>query len=108
MKCVCRAERTSLIPSTRPARPPAVEVEHDWAELDREAPRISDDETTARLALCNMDWDRIKAQDIMVLLSSFLPPAGVISQVAGSATQTALSVGTGREGWEWERRAILP
>ncbi|KAF0300398.1 Pre-rRNA-processing protein esf1 [Amphibalanus amphitrite] len=64
------------------SEPEEAELEHDWAELDREAPRISDDETTARLALCNMDWDRIKAQDIMVLMSSFLPPGGVISQVA--------------------------
>ena len=60
-------------------------MEHDWAELDREAPRITDDETTPRLALCNMDWDRIKAQDIMVLMSSFLPPGGVISEVAVSS-----------------------
>ena len=70
-----------------------MEVEHDWAELDREAPPIADEETTSRLALCNMDWDRIKAQDIMVLLSSFLPPGGVISQVAVSPTAWVVSVG---------------
>lgn len=63
------------------SEPEEVEVKHDWAELDREAPRIADDETTARLALCNMDWDRIKAQDIMVLMTSFLPPGGVINEV---------------------------
>ena len=70
-----------------------MEVEHDWAELDREAPRISDDETTARLALCNMDWDRIRAQDVMVLMSSFLPPGGVVTEVAVSCHRAVL-VGT--------------
>ncbi|XP_037081959.1 ESF1 homolog [Pollicipes pollicipes] len=64
------------------SEPEQVEVEHDWAELDRDAPRIDDSETTARLAVCNMDWDRIKAQDLMVLLSSFAPPSGVIREVA--------------------------
>jgi hypothetical protein len=50
------------------------DVDHGWGELDKEAPTT--EASTNRLALCNMDWDRIKAQDLMVLFSSFLPPGG--------------------------------
>lgn len=54
-------------------------IEHVWGELDNDAPRT--EESTRRLAVCNMDWDRIRAVDIMVLLSSFLPPGGSILKV---------------------------
>lgn len=54
-------------------------IEHVWGELDNDAPRM--DESTRRLAACNMDWDRIRASDIMVLCSSFLPPGGTILSV---------------------------
>lgn len=39
-------------------------IEHVWGELDNDAPRT--EESTRRLACCNMDWDRIRASDIMV------------------------------------------
>lgn len=55
-------------------------IEHVWGELDAEAPRT--DDSTRRLAVCNMDWDRIRAVDIMVLCNSFLPPGGAILRVA--------------------------
>lgn len=29
---------------------------------------------THRLALCNVDWDNLRAVDIYVLLESFIPP----------------------------------
>lgn len=55
------------------------DIEHDWGELDKEAETT--DEITHRLAACNMDWDRIRAVDLMVLFNSFLPPGGFICSV---------------------------
>ncbi|XP_012278911.1 ESF1 homolog [Orussus abietinus] len=55
------------------------EIEHDWGELDKEAEAT--DEITHRIAACNMDWDRIRALDLMVLFNSFLPSGGLIHSV---------------------------
>lgn len=55
------------------------ELEHEWGELDGDAGTT--DESTKRIAICNMDWDNIKATDIMVLLNSFLPTGGVIHKI---------------------------
>ncbi|XP_028133942.2 ESF1 homolog [Diabrotica virgifera virgifera] len=57
----------------------AEEIDHKWGELDADAE--STDEPTTRLAACNMDWDRMRAIDLMVLFNSFLPPGGVIKSV---------------------------
>ncbi|XP_054728274.1 ESF1 homolog [Anastrepha obliqua] len=54
-------------------------IDHIWGELDQEAETT--DESTHRLAICNMDWDRIRAVDLMVLFSSFLPPGGSVLSV---------------------------
>ncbi|XP_017030523.1 ESF1 homolog [Drosophila kikkawai] len=58
---------------------PELQIDHVWGELDNDAE--STEESTRRLAVCNMDWDRIRAEDLMVMLSSFLPPGGSILSV---------------------------
>merc|ERR1711936_1098193 len=48
-------------------------------ELDGEAERT--EEATDRLAVCNMDWDRVRADDIFLVLSSFCPAGGSVASV---------------------------
>uniref|UniRef100_A0A3P8TZ83 ESF1, nucleolar pre-rRNA processing protein, homolog (S. cerevisiae) n=1 Tax=Amphiprion percula TaxID=161767 RepID=A0A3P8TZ83_AMPPE len=55
------------------------EIEHDWGELCKDVPRSN--EVTARLAVCNMDWDRMKAKDLLALLNSFTPHGGAVLSV---------------------------
>ncbi|XP_055677647.1 ESF1 homolog [Lutzomyia longipalpis] len=57
-----------------------VTFDHVWGELDNDAPRT--DESTRRIAACNMDWDKMRAVDIMVLCNSFLPEGGRIEKVS--------------------------
>lgn len=52
------------------------EIVHDWGELDKDAEET--ETATYRLAVCNMDWDRIRAVDLMVLFQSFAPQ-GIVS-----------------------------
>ncbi|KAG8042449.1 hypothetical protein G9C98_005083 [Cotesia typhae] len=64
------------------------DIVHKWGELDNDAEEIN--ETTTRLALCNMDWDRIRAVDIMALVISFLPPGGLVKSVTIYPTEFGL------------------
>ncbi|EFN79998.1 ESF1 homolog [Harpegnathos saltator] len=55
------------------------EIEHDWGELDKDAETT--DKITHKLAICNMNWDVIRAVDLMILLNSFLPSGGFLRSV---------------------------
>ncbi|OWK56397.1 ESF1 [Lonchura striata] len=59
--------------------PKEPEIEHSWRELDKDAPR--GDEITSRLAVCNMDWDRLKAKDLLALFNCFTPKGGTVFSV---------------------------
>uniref|UniRef100_A0A8C7ME35 Uncharacterized protein n=1 Tax=Oncorhynchus kisutch TaxID=8019 RepID=A0A8C7ME35_ONCKI len=50
------------------------EIQHDWGELCKDAPRS--EEVTQRL-----DWDRMKAKDLLALFNSFKPKGGVVLSV---------------------------
>ncbi|KAL1006135.1 hypothetical protein UPYG_G00068260 [Umbra pygmaea] len=56
-----------------------LEMEHDWGNMCKDASRT--DEVTQRLAVCNMDWDRMKAKDLLALFNSFKPKGGVVLSV---------------------------
>ena len=44
--------------------PASEEIVHDWGEVARGGRVPHSDETSHRLAVCNMDWDRVSANDI--------------------------------------------
>lgn len=57
-----------------------VEVDDAWGELDKGVRRV--EWAGRRFAVCNLDWDRLKAADIVVILNSFKPPTGQIDSLS--------------------------
>ncbi|XP_068216075.1 uncharacterized protein [Palaemon carinicauda] len=59
------------------------EKEFDWGELDQDAiwDTQQEFEETSRIAVCNLDWNHIKAVDIMVVFHSFCPRGGSVKKV---------------------------
>ncbi|KAI8973770.1 hypothetical protein BDF20DRAFT_915173 [Mycotypha africana] len=56
------------------------EEEDDLDEIDK-IKTIHEGEETSRLALVNMDWDKIKAVDILKVINGFKPDTGVVKSV---------------------------
>lgn len=59
------------------------EAEEDEVEFpDQQPSDIPMGEVTKRIAVVNLDWDNIRAEDLMAVFSSFLPTGGKVSKVA--------------------------
>jgi len=50
-----------------------------WGEIDKDAERTED--STRRIAVCNMDWDRVTADDLYLVMSSLCPSGGFVKSV---------------------------
>ncbi|KAJ5653661.1 hypothetical protein N7490_000664 [Penicillium lividum] len=61
-----------------------VEVENEDDELefpDKQRADVPLGEVSDRIAVVNLDWDNIRAEDLMAVFSSFLPPGGRVLRV---------------------------
>ncbi|KAI8098706.1 uncharacterized protein BX664DRAFT_254641 [Halteromyces radiatus] len=59
-----------------------LEAEETSEEEDDQIPHIERGEETRRLALVNMDWDKVKSMDIFQVLNGFKPKTGIIERVS--------------------------
>lgn len=61
------------------------EVEEDEDEQaqfpDKQQPDVPTGDVTNRIAVVNLDWDNIRAEDLMTVFSSFLPPGARVLNV---------------------------
>ncbi|KAJ5934473.1 hypothetical protein N7466_004020 [Penicillium verhagenii] len=61
----------------------AAENENEELEFpDKERADVPLGEVTERIAVVNLDWDNIRAEDLMAVFSSFLPPGGRVLNVS--------------------------
>jgi len=56
------------------------EITHGWGEVDENIKCIENAETY-RLAICNCDWDKVGANDLLILLDSFKPLNGTVKSL---------------------------
>jgi len=71
-------------------------------------PYIPVGEETNRLAVVNIDWDRVKALDLLVLSNSFLPTNGVAKSVTIYFSDFGLEqIEKVRAVLEWRQRASV-
>jgi hypothetical protein len=60
-----------------------VEIEDaEFPDLQAEQTGLEMGEVTSRIAVVNMDWDHIRAVDLMAVFQSFLPPGGKIQKIS--------------------------
>ncbi|CAI5448509.1 unnamed protein product [Caenorhabditis angaria] len=57
----------------------SMQLEADLGQLDKDAEQV--EWTSKRLALCNLEWDHINCEDILMLVKSFLPAEGFVKTV---------------------------
>ncbi|KAJ5762158.1 uncharacterized protein N7511_005540 [Penicillium nucicola] len=57
------------------------EIEGDVEFPDQQQSNVPLGEVSNRIAVVNLDWDNIRAEDLMAVFSSFLPPGGRVSNV---------------------------
>ncbi|KAI0204872.1 hypothetical protein F4808DRAFT_313451 [Astrocystis sublimbata] len=60
----------------------AVSKPANMQQLRDEEADVETGDITKRIAVVNLDWDNIKAVDLMVLFSSFAPPGGRVEKVS--------------------------
>ena len=75
-----KAESSSSDESSSDEEEIDVDSLDEWEEEDKKCYR-DDVEETNRIAVCNLDWDRITSTDVYVLLNSFKPADGTIKRV---------------------------
>ncbi|KAK6050181.1 hypothetical protein COOONC_12314, partial [Cooperia oncophora] len=57
-----------------------IQLEIDLAHLDQDAEQV--EWSSRRIAACNLDWNLVHCEDLMVIAKSFTPPGGSIRRIA--------------------------